>query len=201
MTDHDTHAPSGSCGGAPFALESDEREFAELHALLTGASIPVRDGFVAQLMGSLPEAAGEEQVAGLLARDRISVHDGFADRVMADLPDAPWADRRQIPWAAAAGIALLLALGATLFLGRSSETSLLTGVMASIGDLIAVGLAAGAGFLAASWGGLRVAAGDAMQGSPVLLAAVAGLVIALGAVLYRLLRGRRTAKAIVAPRD
>ena len=182
-----------------FALEADEEEFAELHGLLACAPVAVRDGFVEQVMVSL--AREEERLDGLLKQEAVPVRVGFVDEVMANLPDAHWARHRRAPWAVAVAATVLLGLVAALLLGRSSETSLVTGLLASVGDLLAVSLAAGAGFLGASWGGLRTVASEAMQGSPVSLALLAGLAAAFGGTLYSLLRRRRAARVGVDPRD
>lgn len=180
------------------ALEADEAEFAELHGLLACAPIAVRDGFVEQVMGSI--AREEERLDGLLQQESVPVRAGFVGEVMAALPDVDWARHRSAPWAAAVAATMLLGLAAALLLGRSSEASLVTGLLASVGNLLAVSLAAGAGFLGASWGGLRTLAGEAMQGSPVSLALLAGMAAVFAGTLYSLLR-RRAARVSIDSRD
>ena len=191
--------PDNPADTLSFALEADEEEFAELHGLLACAPIAVRDGFVEQVMRSL--AREEERLDGLLMQQAVPVREGFADEVMARLPDADWARHRSAPWAAAVAATGLLGLAAALLLGRSSETSLVTGLLAAIGDLLAVSLAAGAGFLGASWGGLRTVASEAMQGSPVSVALLAAMVVAFAGTLYSLLRRRRAARVSIDGRD
>ena len=108
----------------------------------------MRDGFVEQLIVSLVRE--EERLDGLLMEKAVPVREGFVDKVMASLPDTDWAQQRSVPWAAAIAATGLVGLAAALLLGRSSGTSVATGLLAAIGDLLAVCLAAGAGFLGAS---------------------------------------------------
>ena len=191
--------PDNPADTLSFALEADEEEFAELHGLLACAPVAVRDGFVEQVMVSLVRE--EERLDGLLKPEAVPVRIGFVDEVMAKLPPADWARQPSAPWAAAVAATVLLGLVAALLLGRSSETSLVTGLLASIGDLLAASLAAGAGFLGASWSGLRTVAIEAMQGSPVSLALLAGMAAAFGGTLYTLLRRRRAARVSIDSRD
>jgi hypothetical protein len=182
-----------------FAFEVDEEEFAQLHGLLACTPIEVRDGFVEQLMVSLVRE--EERLDGLLMEKAVPVREGFVDEVMASLPDTDWAQQRSVPWAAAIAATGLLGLAAALLLGRSSGTSVATGLLAAIGDLLSVCLAAAAGFLGASWGGLHTVASEAMQGSPLSLALVAAMAAAFAGALYGLLRRRPLARVSLDSRD
>ena len=228
----DLRPPTDSLDTSAFVLEDGEQEFAALHRLLSSPSIEVqagflervvmdlpeaageesvaallaphritvREGFAEGVMALLPEAAGEECVAALLARESIEVRDGFAGVVMANLPETSWTRPARAPWGVAAAVVVVLGVSAALLLGSSSESALFGGLLASVGDLLAVSLAAGAGFLSASWGGLRTTATEALQGSPTSLAVLASMAIGAAGLLYSLLR-RRAAKATLDSRE
>jgi len=201
MTHFNPDSSSDTADGSRLVLEADEKEFAELHQLLTSAAVSVRENFAAAVMQGLPEAAGEAQVAGLLASERIPVREGFTEHVMANLPEALWSRRRRMPWmvtAAAAMVALGLAAG--WLLGASEDAFLLTSPIAAVAELLTVALAAGGGFLSASWGGLQTTAGEAFQGSPRALAMVVAMLAGLGGGLFALLRRRRAARATISSR-
>ena len=67
-----------------FAFEADELEFEPLHSrsLSKRTSVALREGLLLHVMDSLPEAAGEEQVAAMLAVAPIELREGFTEQVM-----------------------------------------------------------------------------------------------------------------------
>jgi hypothetical protein len=109
----------------------------------------------------------------LLAEIRVPVAEGFSRQVMSRLPAArPRRERAVVrEWALAGALA----------------------VAGSILDLAVATLAAGAGFLAASWRGLGQTVTAALDGSASALVALGLLTLAVNGLLLLLLRRRRAA--------
>jgi len=129
----------------------------------------------------------------LLAEMRVPVAQDFSRQVMDRLPEPSWGRRRGSAreWAVAAGLAaVLVVLAAALLAGGAGSD---TGVATSVLDLLIATLAAGAGFLAASWRGLGEAIGAALDGSATALAALGLAALAANGLLFLLVRRRRAA--------
>jgi hypothetical protein len=129
----------------------------------------------------------------LLAEIRVPVDRAASRQIMSRLPAADWRPRRSArgEWAiAAALVAMLAALAAVLVSGGESSAG---GVGTSIVDLVVTAVAAGAGFLAASWHGLGAAVDAALDGSVTALLALGLAALAANGLLLVLLRRRRSA--------
>lgn len=159
---------------------------------------------------SLPPAAGEpellaerrrlERLHAGLAAARVTARPGFTAAVMAALPAHPaWAGRRVRGLRGAVAALLALAAAATLLLGigslRLGPAGAVFGAARAVADFAVAATLSGAGLLAASWRGVGLALGQALD---VPERVVFGLgVIGLNALLFLLLRrrGRRRAAA------
>jgi hypothetical protein len=131
----------------------------------------------------------------LLAEIRVPVAPGFSRQVMNRLPAGRGyrlpAARRE--WAIAGALAAaLIAIAAVLVAGGEGSQA---GIAGSIVDLAVATLAAGAGFLAASWRGLGETVAAALDGSATALLALGLLTLAVNGLLVLLLRRRRAATA------
>ena len=126
----------------------------------------------------------------LLAEVRVPVDPAFSRQVMSRLPDADWRPRRSArrEWAIAAALAACSLLAAVLVTGGEAAEP---GVGASIVDLVVATLAAGAGFLAASWRGIGETVDAALDGSVTALVALGLAALAANGLLFLLLRRRR----------
>jgi hypothetical protein len=142
-----------------------------------------------------------ERLHGELAAARVSARPGFAQAVMASLPPNPaWAQRRVGGLRGAVAALLALAAAATLLLGAGSArlgaAGAALGAARAVADFAVAATLSGAGLLAASWRGVGMALGAALD---VPERVVFGLgVIGLNALLFLLLRrrsGRRRATA------
>ncbi|HEV8630858.1 MAG TPA: hypothetical protein VGV61_11110 [Thermoanaerobaculia bacterium] len=127
----------------------------------------------------------------LLASDRVMARPGFARQVMAALPArAPWADRRVQGWRSSLlALAALVAL-ALGFLGiggaRLAPASPALAAARAVADFGMAAALSGAGLLAASWRGVGMALGAALD---LPAQVVFGLgVLAVNALLLVLLR-------------
>jgi len=141
----------------------------------------------------------------LLAEARVAVDPAFTRQVMSRLPEATWSPRPDnarlgdaLPtrsarneWAIAAAVAtfLIIAAGFLVTGGEAAEP----GVGTSIVHLLVSTLAAGAGFLAASWRGLGVVVNAALDGSWSALLALGLAALFANGLLVLLLRRRRGA--------
>jgi len=139
----------------------------ELDELLAAGRVPVREGFQARVMASLP-AAGWEAA-------RSPVHSPAAWR-----------------WPAAA-LAALLAATAALVGWASPHLApggSFAGALAALGDLFATSALAGAGLLGASWQGIGMVTSEALGEIPGGLVAFTILVVCLNLLLIALVRRR-----------
>jgi hypothetical protein len=131
----------------------------------------------------------------LLGELRVEVRSGFSTQVMARLPEPSWRARRSASreWAVAAALAVLLVAVAAFLLSGGGAAD--QGVATSVVDLLVATLAAGAGFLAASWAGLGAAVDAALGGSVTALVALGLAALAANGLLLLLIRRRRAAAA------
>jgi hypothetical protein len=153
-------------------------------------------------------AAGDDdelQLAGvdaLLASARVVARPGFAREVMAALPaTAPWQGRRVQGWRSALLALAALVVLAIGFLGfggsRLAPASPALAAARAVADFGAAAALSGAGLLAASWRGVGLALGNALD-LPAQLVFALG-VLAVNALLLVLLRRRgRRRRALVA---
>jgi hypothetical protein len=142
-----------------------------------------------------PSAADEapDALDRLIAEIRVEVAPGFSRQVMSRLPEAVAHRQRSArrEWAIAGALAaVLVAVAAVLVAGGGAAEP---GVAVSVLDLVVATLAAGAGFLAASWRGLGQAVGAALDGSVTALVALGLAALAANGLLVLLLRRRRAA--------
>ena|SRR5687767_11643133 len=167
-----------------------------------------RAAAVAVGQGEPRELAAErrrlERLHAGLAAARVTARSGFAHEVMAVLPAEPaWARgagaRVVGGWRAAVAALAVLAIAASALLGLGSESVGRSvpalGALAAVGEFAAAALLSGAGLLSASWRGVGLALGEALD---LPAQVVFGLgVLALNALLVLLLRrrGRRRATA------
>ena len=133
----------------------------------------------------------------LLAESRVAVDPAFTRQVMSRLPEPAWkpshSARRE--WAIAAAVAAFLLVAAAVLVtgGEAAEP----GVGTSIVHLLVSTLAAGAGFLAASWRGLGVMVNAALDGSwSAILALGLAALFANGLLVVLLRRRRATVKSV-----
>jgi hypothetical protein len=142
-----------------------------------------------------------------LAHARVAARHGFREEVMASLPPAPWASpaAARVPGVRVAVIALLL-LGAvaTLLLGvgsgRAVDTVPALGALRAVGEFAVAAALSGAGLLAASWRGVGIALGEALDLPAQVVFAIG--VAAINGLLLLLLRrrGRRRSAVTAAAR-
>jgi len=141
----------------------------------------------------------------LLAEARVAVDPGFTRQVMSRLPETTWSQaiggtrdtsptrsaRRE--WAIAAAVAAFLVVAASVLVtgGEAAQP----GVGTSIVHLLVSTLAAGAGFLAASWRGLGVMVNAALDGSWSALLALGLAALFANGLLVLLLRRRSAVKS------
>ena len=152
-----------------------------------------------------PELARERRRLGRLhaelAAARVTARPGFARSVMAALPANPaWADRRVHGLKTAVAALLALAAAATVLLGigsfRLGPAGAVLGAARAVADFAVAATLSGAGLLAASWRGLGLALGEALD---VPERVVFGFgVVALNALLFLLLRRRARRRATAA---
>ena len=139
-----------------------------------------------------------------LGAARVTARAGFAAEVMAALPAEPaWARdgaaRVLGGWRAAVAALAALVVAATAFLGFGSrsvgEAVPALGALAAVGEFAAAAMLSGAGLLSASWRGVGMALGEALDlpAQGVFAFGVAGLNGLLLLLLRR--RGRRRASA------
>lgn len=151
-------------------LQTDRTD-AALDELLAAGRVPVREGFQARVMDSLPPAGWEA------ARSPVR-------------SPAVWR------WPVAALAALLAAVA--VLVGLSSPQvapgGSFAGALAALGDLFATSALAGAGLLGASWQGIGLITSEALGNIPGGLLAFTVLVVCLNLLLFALVR-RRSAEA------
>lgn len=154
-------------------LRRERRLLASLRTLLAESRIPVRDGFRARVMSSLPATAWERQ----LGDERVP----------------SWVLPVVLVVVFAAGGALTLAFG-----GSGASDSQAFGIASAIVDFFATTLLAGAGLLFATWRGVGLGLETLIADSGVSLVAMALLVVFLNLLFFRLLRRRPVAAATTA---
>jgi len=145
------------------ACRAERSSLGALDELLDAERVPVREGFRAEVMASLPAAGWE-------ARQPVS-----------------WR------WPLAACAALLGAAVALLALTGGVPADSFSGALGAVADLFATGALAGAGLLAASWKGIGLITVEALGAIPGGLIAFAVLVVCCNLLLFSLLRRRKTA--------
>lgn len=153
---------------------AERQRLVHLRRALDEVRIPVRDGFRAQVMASLPEPAWAT-AAGPTAASTAE--------------PAAAGSRRAFGLAAL----LLVALGAaTAFLFALGGGGLAglpgAGVATALGEMAVATLVTGAGLLGASWAGVGLALGEMFSSAPGVLVAFALLLLFLGGLLVTLLR-------------
>lgn len=145
-----------------------------------------------------PDAIEAEErtdpVVHLLESVRIAVREGFAEGVLARLPDVSWS-RRRVPWGLVAACTAVVMMAVATILVSGSDAGSGVAAVDSLVELLATGLMAGAGMLAATWGGLRTTVGGALRESPGTTLAVSVLLIGAAFALVRLVGQRREAMA------
>jgi predicted anti-sigma-YlaC factor YlaD len=163
---------------------------------------PARRSRLEAHLADCPACAAEARFTAdlhaALAADRVEVRPGFRDGVMAALPAAPWAAPARHAWrlpAAAAAVFLALASMLLLVAGDAGPAGALAATAATVGDLFATTLLAGAGLLAASWKGTGLVVEQSLADSTGGLVALVVLVLSLNVLLFSLLRRRRDALA------
>lgn len=126
----------------------------------------------------------------VLRRSRFPVRAGFREAVMSGLPPASWEPVAKQAWGAAIAAAALLAVvsGMLLTLGEASPTGSGFGVLTAIAELLKASVVTGAGLLGASWRGLALALQQALDASPLTMAAFGIGVLAVNLLFLRLLR-------------
>jgi hypothetical protein len=131
----------------------------------------------------------------LIAEVRVAVDPGFSRQVMSRLPEASALGRRAArrEWTIAGALAAVLVVLSAIVLAGAEGTEI--GVATSIVDLVVATLAAGAGFLTASWRGLGEAVGAALDGSATAIFALGLAALAANGLLFLLRRRRRGAAA------
>ena len=134
----------------------------------------------------------------LLTEYRIPVREGFTELVMETLPEVSWGRRRVGVWVAAIVLALALAGTGAWLLGSGTASAL--GSIGALADLFVTGLLAGAGLLSASWSGLSTTVRAAAGSSPSSLVVLGLGAAALGFLLLRLLRRRRSVQPVASAR-
>ena len=143
-------------------------------------------------MDDAPDQNTPDALDRLLAEARVAVDPAFARRVMSRLPAAEWSVGRSArrEWAIAAAVAAFLIVAAAVLVtgGEAAEP----GVGTSIVHLAISTLAAGAGFLAASWRGLGVMVNAALDGSWSAILALGLAALFANGLLVVLLRRRRS---------
>jgi hypothetical protein len=130
----------------------------------------------------------------LIAELRVPVDRDFTRQVMSRLGEAR-ADRARASrreWAVASGLAAALVLLAAMLVAGGDGAQ--GGVVGSTVDLVMATLAAGAGFLEASWRGIGEAVTAALDGSVTALVALGLAALAANGLLFLVLRRRRAAQ-------
>jgi hypothetical protein len=147
-------------------LREERRQLVQLNEMLSASRITPRDGFVEDVMASLPVSPS------------WSVAPVPATR--------PW----RFPVAALVLLAVAGVILMSLDAGGLRAAASVGGVMAAIGSLLTSTLMAGAGLLGASWRGVGLALGEALTLPQQV--AFGAAVLALNILLFRLVRqGRR----------
>ena len=128
-----------------------------------------------------------EALDHLLAQARVPVREDFSRQVMAALPVAPWQRQASKSRLWVAALVAAFTLGSVLLLGAGSGR----GPVSAVAELFVTTLTAGAGFLAASWGGIGSAVDAALGGSPVAIVGLGAATAAAYFLLFALARRRR----------
>jgi hypothetical protein len=182
------------------AIRDDDPELVDL--ALDGA-LPAAERDAALAGGPTLEQRRLQRLHAELARARVQARPGFRDEVLASLPAAPWASPAgfRLGGARAAVLALLLLGGlSTLLLGlgsgRLADTVPALGALRAVSEFAAAAALSGAGLLAASWRGVGIALGEALD-LPAQLVFAFG-VFAINGLLLLLLRRRSRRRAATA---
>ncbi len=159
------------------------------------------DDHVAGCAKCRSEQAQLEELRAVLADGAISVRPDFTSAVMNALPPAGWEAKSARAWAMPLGLVGLLGSAAAIVAGISAAKvepgGPASGAFGAIFGMFSTAVLAGAGLLQASWRGVGLALGNALQGSWVNLAAFGLGVIGLNVLLFRLLRRDRTAPGTI----
>lgn len=150
---------------------ADIRAASEDHALdelLATVRVPVREGFQARVMASLPAAGWE------LAHRPVRSAAGWR-------------------WPVAALSALLAAAAVLVAWSSPAPGGSFSGALAALGDLFTTSALAGAGLLGASWQGIGLVTSEALGRIPGGLVAFTLLVVCLNLLLFTLVRRRSAA--------
>lgn len=130
----------------------------------------------------------------ILRSGDIAVPEGFSARVVAALPPTGWESRHPRAWRLPVAIALALFAGATFTIansaGDASFGSALLGAVFALASLGKAAALAGAGLLGATWSGLGLALGNALD-TPGRVVTLAVFLVSLDLLLISLLRRRR----------
>lgn len=182
------------------ALAMDHERIKEALDLAVDGALPAEelaevDAHVAECSSCRAERERLERLGGVLAADRVVVREGFAAEVMRALPPAPWEARTARSWRWPVALLLLLGGLSAILLGNAAaglepEAPGLSAFFA-LARLAESALLAGAGLVGASWQGLGAGLGAWLSASKANLAVVAGLLLALNFLLFRLLRSPR----------
>jgi len=147
-------------------LARERRALSSLHAVLADARIPVREGFRARVMASLPAAAWARQLGR----------------------------RSSAAWALPAAMVVVLGLGAALVLGAGGagggqiSDHHAWGVGAALFDFLQATVLAGAGLLFATWRGVGMGLEELIAESGASFAALAVFVLFLDLLFVLMLR-------------
>jgi hypothetical protein len=179
------------------AIRDDDPERVDL--ALDGA-LPPAESSAALASEPTAERRRLERLHGELAAARVMARAGFSDEVMASLPVAPWAQHtaaRLRGLRSAAAVLLLLGGFAAVLLGTGSEGVVQAvpalGALRAVSEFAAAAALSGAGLLAASWRGLGMALGEALD-LPAQIVFGCG-VLGVNALLLLLLRRRSRRRA------
>lgn len=184
----------------------DHREYEEwLQAEFDGELSPERrlalDQHVAACARCAAERAELAKLGDLLTRSAAPVRPDFRSAVMSSLPAAGWESRSPRTWALPLAMLAVFGTAAAILMGISAARlepgGPFAGALSALGGLLGSSLLAGAGLVAASWRGVGLAASALASRSPLGLGVLGVGVLCLNLLVWRLLRGRRTAAGVV----
>lgn len=135
----------------------------------------------------------------LLVEHRLEPRAGFKQSVMTNLRPAGWEARHPSTWRFAVALLVVLAGSAAALVGigsaRMSRDGAFLGALGAVADLFQSAALAGAGLLSASWRGLGLTLGQAVESSRLTLAALVLAVVCANGLFWMLRRGMRRAAA------